>query len=130
MGRTLKPDSSAKLPVMSTAQILHEVRTLSTPELPQLAVTVRFEWLRRVGETASDEELRWLEVIDRPLAHASRFDVLAAKWENEGLTGEEKSELQSNLSARSVVRRARQRGAKSQRPDRRAVHGWVETTRG
>ena len=87
---------------MSTAQILEEVRTLSTPELQLLAVTLRFERLRRVGETASDEELHWLEVINRPLARAPRFDVLAAKWENEGLGVEEKTELQSILSEREA----------------------------
>ena len=87
---------------MSTAQILEEVRALSTPELQLLAVTLRFERLRRVGETAYDEELRWLEVINRPLARAPRFDVLAAKWENEGLGVEEKTELQSILSEREA----------------------------
>ena len=87
---------------MSTAQILQEVRTLSTPELPKLAVTLRFERLRRVGEIASDEELRWLEVINRPLARAPRFSVLTEKWENDGLTGEEKTELQSILSEREA----------------------------
>ena len=87
---------------MSTAQILEEVRTLSTPELQLLAVTLRFERLRRVGETASDEELRWLEVINRPLERASRFDILSARWENDGLTDEEKAELQSILSAREA----------------------------
>ena len=91
-----------KFAVMSTAQIFKGVCWLSTTELLQLAVTLRFERLRRVGETASDEELRWLEVINRPLAHASRVDVLSAKWENEGLTGEEKNELQSILSAREA----------------------------
>ena len=65
-------------------------------------MTLRFERLRRVGETASDEELRWLEVINRPLARAPRFDVLAAKWENEGLGLEEKTELQSILSEREA----------------------------
>ncbi len=87
---------------MSTAQILQEVRTLSTPELQLLAVTLRFERLRRVGETASDEELHWLEVINRPLAHAQRFDELAGKWENEGLADEEKTELQGILSEREA----------------------------
>ena len=87
---------------MSTAQILEEVRALSTPELQLLAVTLRFERLRRVGETAYDEELHWLEVINRPLARAPRFDVLAAKWENEGLGVEEKTELQSILSEREA----------------------------
>lgn len=87
---------------MSTAQILQEVRTLSTPELQLLAVTLRFERLRRVGETASDEELHWLEVINRPLAHAQRFDELAEKWENEGLADEEKTELQGILSEREA----------------------------
>lgn len=87
---------------MSTAQILEEVRTLSTPELQLLAVTLRFERLRRVGETASDEELRWLEVINQPLARAPRFNVLSAKWEEYGLTDEEKTELQNILSEREA----------------------------
>ncbi len=87
---------------MSTAQILQEVRTLSTPELQLLAVTLRFERLRRVGENASNEELHWLEVINRPLANAPRFDALAAKWENEGLKGEEQTEWQSILSEREA----------------------------
>lgn len=87
---------------MSTAQILQEVRTLSTPELQLLAVTLRFERLRRVGATASDEELRWLEVINRPLAHAPRFDELAAKWEDDGLNDEEKNELESILTEREA----------------------------
>lgn len=87
---------------MSTAQILEEVRTLSTPELQLLAVTLRFERLRRVGEIASDEKLHWLEVINRPLADVPHFDALTAKWENEGLADEEKTELQSILSEREA----------------------------
>lgn len=65
-------------------------------------MTLRFERLRRVGETASDEELHWLEVINRPLAHAPRFDELAAKWEDEELTDEEQTELQSILTEREA----------------------------
>ncbi len=87
---------------MSTAQILEEVRTLSTSEVQLLAVSLRFERLRRVGKTASDEELHWLEVINQPLAHAERFAVLAAKWEDEGLSEEEKAEMGAILSEREA----------------------------
>ena len=48
---------------MSTAQILEEVQTLPTPDLQLLAVTLQFERLRRVDQTNSTEESRWLEVI-------------------------------------------------------------------
>lgn len=85
---------------MSTAQILEEVRTLPTTELQLLAVTLRFERLRRVGKTASDEELHWLEVINQPLSHAERFEELSAKWEEEGLSEEERAEMLAIVSER------------------------------
>ena len=85
---------------MSTAQILEEVRTLPTSEVQLLAVSLRFERLKRVGKTAFDEELQWLEVINQPLAHPEQFADLTAKWENDGLTDEEKAELAGILSER------------------------------
>ena len=85
---------------MSTAQILEEARTLSMPEIQLLAVSLRLERLRRGGETASDEELRCLEVINRPLVQFDRLAVLAAKWEEEGLSDDERVEMQSILSER------------------------------
>lgn len=92
--------SFVKLTFMSTAQILEEVSTLSTTELQLLAVSLQFERLRRVGKTASQEELRWLEIINQPLAGAERFAILTAKWENGALTEDEKSELGDILSER------------------------------
>ncbi len=91
-----------KLPPMSAAQILEETRTLSMPDIQLLAVSLRLERLRRGGETASDEELRCLEVLNRPLLFAERFDALAAKWEEDGLSDEEREEMQSILSEREA----------------------------
>ena len=87
---------------MSAAQILEEVKTLSTPDLQLLALSLRLERLRRVGEASSDAELRWLEVLSRPLAHAERLPVLAAKWESQGLSPEERAEMQGLLSEREA----------------------------
>lgn len=85
---------------MSAAQILEEAKALPTPELQLLAVSLRFERLRRVGEAASDEELRWLEVINQPLAQAERFATLCAKSEEQGLSEVERAELMGILSER------------------------------
>lgn len=87
---------------MSAAQILEEVKTLSTSDLQLLAVSLRLERLRRVGEASSDEELRWLEVLNRPLAHAERFAVLAEKWKSQGLSPDERAEMQGILSEREA----------------------------
>ena len=92
---------------MSTAQILREVPSLSTPELQLLAVSLQFERLKRVGKTASQEELRWLEIINQALPGAGRLEELTKKWEEGTLCEEEKSELRVILSEREAQNAAR-----------------------
>lgn len=87
---------------MSTAQILEEVRTLSTSEIQLLAVSLQAERLRRVGKTASDEETRWLEIINQPLVQADRLATLSAQWEDNGLSEDERAEMLGILSAREA----------------------------
>jgi len=87
---------------MSVTQILEEARTLPTPELQLLAVSLRLEQLRRVGKMASDEELHWLEIINQPLAHTERFAALSKKWEEQGLSDVERAEMSGILEKREA----------------------------
>jgi len=40
-----------------------------------------------------DEERRLLQIINRPMPDAERFSVLTEKWQDEGLSEDERAEL-------------------------------------
>lgn len=78
---------------MSIAQILEEVKTLPTSDLESLEHSLRLERLRRAGKVASPEETSLLRIVNRPLVQIERFDTLSQKWEEVGISDEERAEL-------------------------------------
>lgn len=78
---------------MSVAQILEEIKTVPTPELESIQISLRLERLRRAKQMAPAEEMRLLQIINQPAPHPKRFASLSRKWEEDGLTDEERAEL-------------------------------------
>src|SRR6476661_7116584 len=78
---------------MLVAQIIEEIKTFPTPELESIETSLRVERLRRAKQMAPAEEMRLLQIINRPSPHPERFASLSLKWEEEGLSDEERIEL-------------------------------------
>lgn len=80
---------------MSTAQILEEIKSYPTSEIETLEHELRLERLRRTrrGRSASAEETRLFEIINRPMPGGELYAFLIDKWQDEGLTEEERAEL-------------------------------------
>lgn len=85
---------------MSAAQILEEIKTFPLPELESLEHSIRLERLRRTGRVVPEEERRLLHIVNRPMPHAERFGVLTEKWQDVGLTEDERAELLAIVSER------------------------------
>jgi uncharacterized coiled-coil DUF342 family protein len=85
---------------MSVAQILEESKTFSLPELEALENSIRLERLRRVRATIPAEERRLLQFINEPMPHTQRWVVLTQKWQDEGVSDEERAELLAIVTER------------------------------
>lgn len=78
---------------MSTAQILEEIKSYPTSEIETLEHELRLERLRRTRRGLSAQETRLFEIINRPMPGGERYAFLIDKWQDEGLTEEERAEL-------------------------------------
>lgn len=85
---------------MSAAQILEEIKTFPTTELESLEHSIRLERLRRIGRVVPEEERRLLQIINHPMPHSERFGVLTEKWQDDGLSEDERAELLAIVSER------------------------------
>lgn len=85
---------------MSVAQILEESKTFSLPELESLEQSFRLERIRRRAPDVPAEERRLLHFINQPMPHAERFAILTEKWQDEGLSEEERAELLAIVTER------------------------------
>ncbi len=85
---------------MSVAQILEEAKTFSLPELQSLENSIRLERLRRVMPAVPAEERRLLQFINQPMPHTQRFVALTEKWQEEGLSEDERAELLAIVTER------------------------------
>ena len=85
--------ASVKLQLMSTAQILEEIKSYPTPELESLEDSIRLERLRRTTRVIPEAERRLLRIINEPMPEGERHAVLLEKWQDEGLSEDERAEM-------------------------------------
>lgn len=87
---------------MSTAQIVAELKSLSSRELDELDSVLQQERLSRRSSVLSQEESRLLSIINSPPPQSERFKELRSALEHEALTEEERQELCQISEAREV----------------------------
>ncbi len=87
---------------MSSAQILEEIKSYSTAKIEVLEYELRLERLRRTRSRSSDEETRLFKIINQPMPGGERYFSLIDRWQDEGLTEEERAELLPIVTEREV----------------------------
>jgi len=87
---------------MSGPQLERELTALNETELDALEVALRREKARRKGRVLSADETRLLQIVNQPMPSAQRFAVLSQKWEDEGLSDDERAELGAIVEAREI----------------------------
>ncbi len=78
---------------MSTAQILEEITSYPLRKLEALEDSIRLERVRRIALVAPEEEKRLLRIISEPMPGGERHAVLLEKWQDQGLSEEERTEM-------------------------------------
>ena len=78
---------------MSSAQILEEIKSYPTTELESLEDSIRLERLRRTTQVTPEAERRLLRIINEPMPNGERHAVLLEKWQDEGLSEDERAEM-------------------------------------
>ena len=91
-----------KLSDMSTAQIVAELKSLSSRELDELDSVLQQERLSRRSSVLSQEQSRLLGIINHPLPQSGRYKELRSALESEVLTKEERQELCQITDAREI----------------------------
>ena len=78
---------------MSTAQILEEIKSYPLRKLEALEDSIRLERVRRIALVTPEAEKRLLRIISEPMPGGERHAVLLEKWQDEGLSEEERAEM-------------------------------------